>query len=321
MTLSQLEYALAVEEHLGFQRAAEACHIAQPSLSAQIKKLEENLGVTLFQRSANSGVMVTDIGREVLKQARLIIDESKKLKDLCENFQDEIRGTLRVGIIPTVGPFLLPLFLDKLKKSYPGLHLEILERPTKDLMEELHYGHLDVAILSPPAKAPAHLMEKLLYYEPFLVYGAKGHPILEEKNIRLPSLSEHAVTLLDETHCMRDQVVSACSLGYKNLSDMQLKQGSLQTLISLVESQQGFTLIPQLAEPILHLKHRRDGIREISHQTPYRKLSLVYNMNSVRKKMVEALHKTIQASLPDTVATKKQPSSVILDASKEHFRS
>jgi LysR family transcriptional regulator, hydrogen peroxide-inducible genes activator len=257
MTLAQLEYALAVQEHLNFQRAAEACHIAQPSLSAQIKKLEEHLGITLFQRSANSGVMVTDMGRQALEQARLVIDEAKKLQDLCANFKDEVSGILRVGVIPTVGPFLLPLFLEKLKKSHPGMQLEILEKPTKDLMEELHYGRLDVAILSPPAKAPAHLIEKLLCYEPFLVYGAKGHPILQEKNIKLSTLSEYAVTLLDETHCMRDQVVSACSRGNKNVSELQLKQGSLQTLISLVESQQSFTLIPQLAEPVLHLKYRR----------------------------------------------------------------
>lgn len=320
MTLVQLEYALAVEEHLNFQRAADACHVAQPSLSAQLKKLEDNLGVTLFQRSTNSGVAITDVGRTVLDQARLILNEVQKLEDLCANFKNEISGTLRVGIIPTVGPFLVPLFLARLKKEYPHLNLEILEDSTGVLIEELHHGRIDAAILSPPQKAPAPLIDKLLYYEPFIVYGSKGHPVLAGKEVRLSTLSDYAVTLLDETHCMRDQVVEACS-GEKSLaSQVSLKQGSLQTLISLVEAEKSFTLIPKLAEQIIHLEHRREGLRSIVAQTPYRKISLVYNKNLVRKKLVDALHAAIQESLPETVTTKMSPKGLVVEPSKSHFK-
>ena len=320
MTLTQLQYALAVEEHLNFQRAADACHVAQPSLSVQLKKLEDSLGVTLFQRSTNSGVTVTDMGRAVLEQARFIFSETRKLEDICANFKNEASGTLRVGVIPTIGPFLIPLFLGLLKKLHPNLNLELLEDSTKVLIEELHFGRIDVAILSPPNKAPAHLMEKLLYYEPFMVYGNKGHPILDQDDIKLSALSDYVVTLLDETHCMRDQVMAACSKNKKSISETVLKQGSLQTLISLVEAQNSFTLIPKLAEPVLCLKYPREGIRSIIAQTPYRKVSLVYNKNLVRKKLVDTLHLTIQASLPSTVVKTRSPRGIVIEPAKSHFK-
>lgn len=320
MTLTQLQYALAVEEHLNFQRAAESCHVSQPSLSAQIKKLESTLGVTLFNRSTNSGVSVTDEGQMVLEQARRILGESQKLEDFCQSLKNEVSGVLKVGMIPTVGPFLVPLFLSRLHKKFPHLRLEIIEDSTRALVEGLRLGSLDVAILSPPAKAPAQLMERFLYYEPFLLYGSQGHPVLANAEIRLSALADHAVTLLDETHCLRDQVMEACSGSKADKLDIQLKQGSLQTLISLVESQHGFTLIPKLSENVLHLKHRREGLRHIIAQTPYRKISLVYNKGLVRRSLVEALHQTIHESLPDSVTTKSSPKGLVLEPSREHFR-
>lgn len=320
MTLTQLEYALAVEQHLNFQRAADACFVSQPSLSAQIKKLEETLGITLFQRSTNSGVVVTDAGQAALNQARSILADAQRLKDLCSQFNNETSGTLKLGIIPTVSPYLIPLFLNSLKKNHPDLHIELTEDSTKNLMTELSFGRIDAAILSPPNKAPAHLIEKLLYYESFVVYGHKKHPLFLQSEIKLSTLSDYAVTLLDETHCMRDQVVSACSSLQLDVSPITLKQGSLQTLIALVESQNSFTLIPKLAEDVLQLKYRKEALRTIVAPTPYRKVSLIYNKNLVRKKLVDALHTVIQKSLPDSVSTKMTAKGMVIEPSKQYFK-
>ena len=164
MTLTQLEYILAVDVFRSFVQAAEACHVAQPSLSAQIIKLEDELGVQIFERS-RSGVEVTDVGRALLEQARLALNEIKKIDNICLEFRNEMRGTLRVGFIPTVSPYLLPHFLPALTRTSPDLRIEIEEDKTEVLISKLSRGLLDVAVLSTPRSAPGNLAEKVLYYE------------------------------------------------------------------------------------------------------------------------------------------------------------
>ncbi len=321
MTLTQLEYILAVEEHQNFNRAAEACQVAQPSLSMQIKKIEDFLGVRIFQRSTNSQIIITDIGRKVLDKALHIQKESENLKNICLNFNNEMSGVLRIGIIPTIGPYLFPLFLEKLKETYPLLKIEIIEDSTNVLMKQIYLRQIDVAILSPPQTAPPELIEKLLYYEPFLLYAAKTHPILsDDPEIKLSALSDYNVTLLNETHCMRDQVIQACSAQKPQSPDIFLKSGSLQTLISIVEIQNGFTLIPQLSEKTLNLKFRDRGLRRIGGKTPYRKISFLFNKNIVRKKIIDAVHDIIQKSLPDTVLIKSDRRGFVITPKKDHFK-
>lgn len=323
MTIQQLKYILAVEHHLSFNQAADECHVAQPSLSAQVKKLEEELGVVLFDRSTSAGVRVTDVGKAVLQRARAVLSEVQKLEDECRLFNKEVRGVLRVGMIPTIGPYLLPHFLGTLNKSYPQLQLELSEDKTERLMEELHHGRIDVAILSTPQKAPENLIEKLLYYEPFVIYASPGHPLLESKEVKLAQLAKHSVTLLDETHCMRDQVVSACrtSKSADDSSSIWLKNGGLQTLVSIVERNHSYTLIPQMSESVLHFENKKNGLRPIVAPKPFRKISLLYHSSFGRKTLIEALHKIIQASLPETVSTQQSPKGLVVDPSLEHFKS
>ncbi|MFZ3229812.1 MAG: LysR substrate-binding domain-containing protein [Pseudobdellovibrio sp.] len=322
MTLQQLKYILAIEQHLSFNLAADFCHVAQPSLSAQVKKLEDELGITLFDRSTSSGVRVTSIGRSILAHARSVLSEAQKLEDECSFFNKEVSGTLRIGIIPTISPYLVPHFINTVYKDYPQLELEISEDKTENLIHELHHGRIDAAILSTPKKAPENLIEKLLYYEPFTVYASQGHPLLEKKEIRLSSISDYAVTLLDETHCLRDQVVSACGLNIKesNQGQIRLKNGGLQTLVSIVDRNNSFTLIPKLAESVLHFEHRKTGTREIIAPTPFRKISLLFHSSYGRKSLIDALQKTIQSSLPESVSTQKNPKGLIVDPSLNHFK-
>jgi len=321
MTLQQLKYILAVEQYLSFNLAAEACRVAQPSLSAQVKKLEEELGVVIFDRSTSSGVKVTEVGQAVLLRARRVLAEVQQLEDESGSFQNEIRGTLKLGLIPTVSPFLVPHFMGPLIKEHPQLKIEIIEDRTENLVQELHQGRIDAAILSTPKKAPESLIEKALFYEPFMVYASVGHALLQTNSLKLSQISEHAVTLLDETHCMRDQVVAACgkNMTEKQGSSVQLVSGGLQTLISIVEKNQSFTLIPKLAEPILHFQHKKGGLRDIASPTPFRKISLLYHKAFARKRLLDTLQKVIQESLPETVSLKSPPRSVVLDPSLKHF--
>jgi len=322
MTLQQLKYVLAVEQHLSFNLAAEACHVAQPSLSAQIKKLEDELGVSIFDRSTSSGVRVTEVGRSILEHARLILSQVQKLEDESSVFNNEVRGTLRVGIIPTVSPYLVPHFLQRVRRDYPSLQLELSEDKTETLVNELHHGRIDAAILSTPKKSPENLIEKLLYYEPFSVYACVGHPLLEKKEIKLSQVSNYAVTLLDETHCLRDQVISACGNQVKESTQesIRLKNGGLQTLVSIVDRNNSFTLLPKLAENVLHLEHPRTGLREIVAPTPFRKISLLYHASFGRKTLIDALAKAIQNSLPDSVSTQKTPKGLVVDPLADHFK-
>lgn len=321
MTLQQLKYILAVEQHLSFNLAADSCHVAQPSLSAQVKKLEDELNIIIFDRSTSSGVRVTEVGRSILAHARTILSEVQKLEDESSLFNKEVRGTLRVGIIPTVSPYLVPHFLGRVSKDHPNLDLELSEDKTENLINELHHGRIDAAILSTPKKTPENLIEKLLYYEPFAIYASPKHPLLDKKEIKLSSISDYAVTLLDETHCMRDQVISACGskMIESNTGSIRLKNGSLQTLVSIVDRNDSFTLIPKLAEEILHLEHRK-SIREIVAPTPFRKISLLYHSSYGRKTLVDALQKSIQTSLPDSVSTQKFPKGLVVDPLLDHFK-
>ncbi len=303
MTLTQIEYALAVAKHLSFQKAAKACHVAQPSLSTQLKKLEDQLGVTLFQRSTNTGVSITEVGRQAIEQMQIILNEIKKLEGICSDHHDALAGTVKLGIVPTIGPYLVPLFWSKFRQLHPGVQIEFFEEPTKQLLDGLKTGRLDVGIISPPKEAPDFIVEKVIYYEPFVVYASNGHPILDLKDIKSPDLAKYDVIAIDENHCMREQVLAACGKANDPNAGGGLKSGGLNALISLVDAERGFTLLPILAASILSDQQRQNGIRAISAKPPSRKVSLVYNRNQVRRKFIEELFRCIRESdLPKSVS-------------------
>lgn len=321
MTLQQLRYILAVERHLNFNQAAKSCGVSQPSLSTQVKALEEELRVTLFDRSTKAGVRVTDIGKIALHRAKNVIAEMQRLEDDCQSFRGEIRGVLRAGFIPTVGPYLLPLFLETFKKTFPLVALEIIEDNTFGLIRALREDFLDVAVLSTPKESPENLMERLLYYEPFFLYASKGHPLLKQNAPGPNELAKHAITLLHETHCMRDQVLAACGRGNPDSEErIRLAQGSLQTLVAIVESTRSFTLLPALSEPYLQLRHRRSGLRHLGTRTPVRKISLVYSRAFGRRSHIEALHSVIRDCLPKAVTTDRPAKVVVVEPDERHFR-
>ncbi|MDQ3233474.1 MAG: LysR substrate-binding domain-containing protein [Pseudobdellovibrionaceae bacterium] len=319
MTLTQLEYILAIEPTGNFSRAAEECHVTQPSLSTQVMKLEEELAVRLFERDRRQ-VTITDAGREILDMARRVLNETQRIHDIALSYQKDIRGTLRLGIIPTIGPYLLPVFSAALAREHKDLLVEISEDKTEALMEGLDKGRLDAAILSTPRQAPESLLERVLYYEPFCVFAHQGHPLLAQKTFSLADLESWAPSLLDDTHCMRDQLTQICDSQLREGHGIKLKVGTLQTLMQLVDQQQSFTLIPSLARKSLSAAQQKEQIKEFIEPIPTRKVSLVYHRSFLKKPLIEALFKILQSHIPSGVlAQAREKRLKILDPGPQHF--
>ncbi len=319
MTLTQLRYVLSVARHLSFVRAAEECHVAQPSLSTQIKKLEDELGTAIFDRN-QKGVRLTEVGDMIVKQAQVVLSESERLSEIAAHFQNKVQGVLRLGLIPTVAPYLTPYFLKVLSQQFPDLEVKIFEETTENLMRDLGQGQLDAAILSPPAKAPYDLIEKVLYYEPFVIFANPSHHFLKLKQIATRDLSGEAPVLLDETHCLRDQVEGICHTKKSAKTKIQLQQGTLLTLVSLVNQQDSYTLLPLLAAERLPREQRQRQVREFSGAIPNRKISMVFHKSYVKRSLLEALEKLILENLPESVEARLHGKMIVVNPQNRHFK-
>jgi LysR family hydrogen peroxide-inducible transcriptional activator len=319
MTLTQLEYILAIERTGNFSKAAEQCQVTQPSLSTQVMKLEDELAVRIFDRDRRH-VTITDAGREILDMAQRVVNEAQRIHDIALSYQKEIRGVLRLGIIPSIGPFLLPSFSGPMARDYKGLTLEISEDKTEALVEALDKGRLDAAILSTPRKAPEALLERVLYYEPFCLFAHAEHPLLTKEKICLADLEDWSPALLDDTHCMRDQLTQICDSQLREGQAIKLKIGTLHTLMQLVDQTEAFTLIPSLARMILSPEQQMQQLKDFVEPIPTRKVSLVYHRAFLKKPLIEALHKTLQDHLPNGVLTQTTQAKVkVLDPGPQHF--
>ena len=320
MTLTQLKYILAVSDHLSFVKAAEECHVAQPSLSMQIKKLEEELELTIFDRNS-SGVRITEPGELVLAQARVVLDEASRVFEVSTSLKpDKVKGTLKIGIIPTIGPYLTPYFLDSLGKEFPLLQIQFVEDKTESLVRLLEFGKLDVAILSTPERATFNLIERVLYYEPFLVFANEKHPLLKNQKVKIADLQIYTPALLDETHCLRDQVSEVCRNPTRVTSQMKLVQGTLPMLLVIVDQGESYTLLPILAVQALSPRQQKHQVRPIVNPAPTRKVSMVYHKSYVKRSLIEILEKTILAHLPAGVERRLSSKFEVVNPGLEHFQ-
>lgn len=301
MTLDQLKYALAVKKSGSFSKAAEACHISQPSLSIQIARLEEELGVQLFFRH-RTGVQLTEYGESILAQAQIALNQVDRITDLSHELKGTVAGDFRLGIIPTLAPSLLPLFVGRFGKRYPNVRLKVVEEPTTHLLQSIRNGTLDAAILSTPQQSPDKIIERVLFYEPFVVFASTQHPILKFQAVSPSQISASEIYLLDEAHCMRDQVLQLCKLKQGSPDNrLQIQSGSLQTLIELIRRENGYTLLPILSERFLSHSERAKSVVPFIKPTPTRKVSLVYHEARLKRSITEAMRTEIIESLPETV--------------------
>ena len=298
MNLRDLDYICAVADHKHFGRAAENCHVSQPTLSGQIKKLETQLGVSLFERS-HKGIRVTDIGEEIILIAREARDAAKRIKSVAASAQDPLTGNLSIGLIPTIAPYLIPLFVGKLRNVMPKMSVDFREDITDRLNEALLQGELDVAIL---ATAPEEdsLTAIELYSEPFWLLFPDDHELGELKQASIKDVKEDDILLLTEGHCFRDQALSICRPAHKRRRQ-SLRATSLETLINLVASGQGVTLVPALAmrggrSPEMGLLSH-----ELTDKGAERQIYLTYRKRFPRIEAVKALAALIQEGLPESV--------------------
>ncbi|MBB5635413.1 LysR family hydrogen peroxide-inducible transcriptional activator [Pedobacter cryoconitis] len=304
MTLVQLEYIVAVDTYRSFVGAAEKCFVTQPTLSMQVQKLEEMLNVKIFDRSKQP-VIPTEIGSQIIEQARLVLQESQKIKEIISSQQQDIVGELKVGIIPTVAPYLLPQVIASMMEKYPDLKLLIWEYTTEDIIHHLKTGVLDCGILATPL-GDTSITEIPMYYENFVTYISKNSKLFKKKNIDANDLEDENIWLLNEGHCMRSQVLNICRSTKDNrLQGLTYNTGSVETLIRMVDMNNGATLLPELALTELTAK-QLSKVRTFKSPEPVREISLVTHKNYIKKRMLNALKEEILAIIPKAMKQKKK---------------
>ncbi|MFV8753799.1 LysR substrate-binding domain-containing protein [Nannocystaceae bacterium ST9] len=292
-TLRQLESFVAVAELLSFRRAAERVHVSQPALSAQIAQLEEQLGVSLFERDRR-GVMLTEAGRSLLPRARTILADVQRLIDTAAGHDDPLRGVLRLGVIPTVAPYLLPSVLPRLRAAYPQLRLYLREDLTERLLADLAAGELDLVLLA--CEAELGEVETLpLFRDRFLLAVPADHPLADRATLGQRDLEDQQVLLLEDGHCLRDQTLAACSVrGARERDDF--RASSLGTLVQMVGGGLGVTLVPELAAELLRRIEPGVVLVRFAEPEPFRTIGLVWRPTTAHRESFTRLAATLLPS-------------------------
>jgi len=300
MTISQLIYVLAVAEHKNFTVAAENCFVTQPTLSMQIQKLEEELEIQIFDRSKKP-ISLTEIGEKIVKQAKNIVNEASRIKDIVDQQKGYIGGEFKIGIIPTVMPTLLPMFLNNFIKKYPKVNLIIEEQNTEDIIQKLKNGHLDCAIAATPLEED-FLKEIVLYYEPFVAYIPENHHVSDKKEIQVADLDMDNILLLNDGHCFRNGILNLCKNNkYISDSHFQLESGSFETLIKLADEGLGTTLLPYLHTLELNEKNKLK-LKNFQNPKPAREISLIYPKKELKIHIINALRDVISGVVRGAIA-------------------
>jgi LysR family hydrogen peroxide-inducible transcriptional activator len=293
VNLRDLRYLVAVAEHRHFGRAAEACFVSQPTLSTQIKKLEEELGVTLIERTRRQ-VLLTPVGEQVVAQAARVLREVGRITSIAEEYADPFGGEFRLGVIPTVAPYLLPKILAPMRKAFPALKIQLTEGQTAVISQLLKEGDLDAVILALPLEEE-NVVEQRLYSEPFFMTVSRQHPKAGRKTVTVDDLGDEEVLLLEDGHCLRDQALEVCN-SHNAVENTNFRATSLETLRQMVAADVGITLMPELAVPAKPTA----GIRYIPFrgEIPHRDIGLCWRKSSSR----EPLLKELAALLIDTLS-------------------
>jgi LysR family hydrogen peroxide-inducible transcriptional activator len=296
MTIVQLSYIVAVDKHKNFGAAAQSCSVTQPTLSMQIQKLEDELGVLLFDRSEQP-IKTTKIGTVLIKQARVILKENQSFLDMVSEEKNEAKGELRIGVIPTIAPYLMPLFLREFMTANPHLKVVVEELQTSQVVQKLDEGRLDLGILVTPIEKD-NLKSEPLFYEPFLAYVSEKSPLLKVAKVDQKDLSSSDLWMLTDGHCFREQSLLICK-NRKKHSDQNkhllFESASFETLKKMIDQDTGFTLLPFLATT--DVKNSRQ-LKEFVGPVPTREVSLIYNSYFRKIKIKESLMKAIQNNLP-----------------------
>jgi LysR family hydrogen peroxide-inducible transcriptional activator len=299
MNLRDLEYALAVAEHGHFSRAAEACAVSQPTLSGQLRKLEDELGVEIFERDGRT-VRTTRVGREILQYARAAIDAVSDIERAAQAGRDPLAGTLRIGVIPTLGPYLLPHLLVTARERIPKLPLTIVEEPTALLVKGVLSGELDAAIVA-TSHAAEGLSEIPIFDEPLWLVVPRGHALAKRESVAIAEIDARTLLLLTDGHCLREQTLELCSAAQRAATDRDLRASSLETLLNLVEAGYGMTVVPALARHGPRFSNATLVALRFTAPTPTRRIRLIHRASVPRGAALNVLADAARAEAPSDV--------------------
>lgn len=304
LNLQQIEYLLELNKQRNYKEAAKRLFITQPALTIQIKNLEEELGVKIFDRTKKP-IIPTEIGKELIEQSRVILKEIHRLKDLVSQSQRELKGNLRIGIIPTVAPYLVPFFINKFTKTYSDIQLEIREIVTEDILSALKETEIDAGIIVTPFDVNG-MRKYPLFYEYLFAYTSTSHPLFTRKKISSKDISLDEVWLLKEGNCFRNQVINICSARKRKTStkDFYYESHSIDSLMKIVDIREGLTIIPELALGNLS-KEKNKMVKQFEDFFPQREVSLIVQRNQLKKNMIDALKLTIMETIPSKMLKQK----------------
>ncbi len=300
MNLQQLEYIIALDKYRHFVTAAENTFVTQATLSMMVKKLEDELGVVLFDRSKHP-ILPTEVGKMVIAQAKVILRESYRLKEQISESKEIISGELKLGIIPTLAPYILPLFLNSFLKKYPEVKLQVSEITTGAIISKLEESELDAGLLAIPL-GQRNLFEQSLFHEEFVVYASTGEKFKSKKYLLAKDIDVNRLWLLEEGHCLRSQVINLCELKEqeKHSHHRNFTTGSIETLKKIVEANQGITILPKLATRDLS-KSQLKNIHFFKDPAPGREIGIVTHRLHIKSKLIELVKKEIKANLPSDI--------------------
>ncbi len=297
MTIQQLLYVVALDNCRHFVKAAESCYVAQPTLTLQVKKLEEEIGIVIFDRTAQP-LVPTPIGERFIQKAREILRDVDGLKEMVNSDRKKLGGTYKLGIIPTLAPYLLPRFVKSFCDKHPDVILEIKEMQSSQIIQALKSNLINIGIMATPVEDHA-IREIFLFNEPFLVYACEGHPFLKKDKIEAGDIVNEGLWLLNEGHCFRNQVLNICNKAHPDTSHNQLyfESGSIETIKNMVRNVAGYSLIPELS---VNGPEDKFMIRRFNDPQPTREISLVVHHSFTRELLLDHLRRSIVENIPDT---------------------
>jgi LysR family hydrogen peroxide-inducible transcriptional activator len=295
MTLTQLEYIAALDSHRHFVLASEKCFVTQPTLSMQVQKLEEELGIKIFDRTKQP-VIPTEIGAGIIAQARIILREAKMIQQIIDDQKDIMTGELRIGIIPTLAPYLLPPLFKHMREKYPQLNLIIRETITQEVIHELKNNRLDCGLVVTPLR-DSSIKEDVLFYEELFVYVSKKNSLYDKKYVLATEINPDQLWLLEEGHCFRSQVLNLCELRKRSDFNFKYETGNIETLKRMVDKSDGITILPELAV-IEFTKPQLKFVKRLKEPSPAREVSLVTHRDHIKAKLIKTLKEEILNIVP-----------------------
>ena len=304
MNLQQLDYIIAVDTFRHFAKAAEKSFVTQATLSMMIQKLETELGVKIFDRSRQP-VTPTEIGKKIIEQARKIVSEAGQLKEIINLEKGDVAGELKVGIIPTLAPYLLPLFLKEFSDTYPQVKLNISEHTTTTIIQKLKSGLLDAGILATPLNDNS-IKEQPIFFEKYFLYVNNKEKGFDKQYVLPSNIDISRLWILEEGHCMRSQILNLCELkkAHSDEEKIHYEAGSIETLKNIVEKNFGITIIPELATFNL-TNSQKKRLRYFKPPTPVREISIITHREFIKMRLIEALKEMILSVIPETMKSTK----------------